>query len=273
MSRIRINPAVAIAGTALFVALGGPAQAAKLLDGGDIRNGSLTGKDVRNNSLTSSDVRDLKVGDFAAGALAGLNGPQGAKGDPGATGAKGDTGPAGPAGEKGDKGDAGTSRWLLVDETGAIVAQSGGFRIATAYPTTPAGANGNVYIHAGEDLSDNGINATIALQNQVNQDALSGNAGANPGSDANPEFSGEITATVCAITGVVACAPIDQGTGVSANNRQTFVVSPRLSDGQRTADANSPTPASPPNRKRFYVSISGASPATFTNDAPAVALP
>ena len=100
-----------------------------------------------------------------------------------------------------------------------------------------------------------------------------GNAGANPGADSNPEFSGEISATMCAITGVVGCAPIDVVTSESANNRQTFVVSPRQSDGQRTADANSPTPATPSNRKRFYVQISGTSPATFTNDTPAVALP
>ena len=32
-----------VASLALFVALGGPAQAAKLLDGGDVRIGSLTG--------------------------------------------------------------------------------------------------------------------------------------------------------------------------------------------------------------------------------------
>ena len=287
MHRIKnlFTPPAFIAGLALFVALGGPAQAAKLITGADVRNSSLTGKDVRNNSLTGADVRGLQEGDFAPGALAGLNGPKGDTGATGATGAagargdtgaKGDTGAAGATGEKGDKGDkgeAGTFRWLLVDETGAIVAQSGGFRIAAAYPTTPAGANGNVYIHAGENLSDNGINATLGLTNQQQQDAIAGNAGANPGSDANPEFSGEITATVCAITGVVACAPIDQGTGVSANNRQTFVVSPRLSDGQRTADASSPTPASPANRKRFYVSITGSSPATFTNETPAVALP
>ncbi len=275
----RINPSLAVASAALFVALGGPAQAAKLIGGEDVRDGSLTGRDVRSNSITSKDVRDLRAGDFAAGALAGLSGSQGERGTPGVAGAagaagtKGDTGARGEKGDQGDKGDAGTSRWLLVDATGAIVAQSGGFRIANAYPTTPPGANGNVYIHAGEDLSDNGINATIALQNQVDQDGVAGNAGANPGPDANPEFSGEISATVCAITGVVACAPIDVGTGQSSNNRSTFVVSPRLSDGQRTADANSPTPANPSNRKRFYVSISGTSPATFTNAAPAVALP
>ena len=220
MHRIKkhLTPPAFIAGLALFVALGGPAQAARLITGADVRNSSLTGRDVRDNSLSGRDIRGLKVGDFAAGALAGLNGPQGARGSTGAAGANGATGARGETGatglpgakgDQGDKGDAGTSRWLLVDENGVIVGQSGGFRIANAYPTTPAGANGNVYIHAGEDLSDNGIAATLGLTNQQQQDALAGNAGANTGDDSNPEFSGEITATVCAITGVVGCCGRD----------------------------------------------------------------
>ena len=62
--------------------------------------------------------------------------------------------------------------------------------------------------------------------------------------DINPEFSGEITATRCAITGVVGCAP------TTTNDVNHFVVSPRLSDGQ-------PTDAT--NRKRFYIVITGDS--------------
>lgn len=65
---------------------------------------------------------------------------------------------------------------------------------------------------------------------------------------------------MCGIAGVVACAP------AGSNNRNHFVVSPRLSDGQVTTDVN---------RKRFYVTITGDStdyvaPAT---PIPAVALP
>ncbi len=129
------------------------------------------------------------------------------------------------------------------------------------------GANGNVYIESGDaDLTNNGIVATIALQNQVNQDDIggatgaTGNAGANDGpTQTNPEFSGEITATQCALAGIVACAPMDIGItpNVPTNAKNYFVVSPRLSDGRRTSDATSPTPNSTPNRKRFYVIISG----------------
>jgi hypothetical protein len=56
------------------------------------------------------------------------------------------------------------------------------------------------------------------------------------------EFGGEISATRCAIAGVVACAP------AGTNNGNHFVVSPRLSTGERTT---------PTTRKRFYVVISG----------------
>jgi hypothetical protein len=140
-----------------------------------------------------------------------------------------------------------TTRWALVNAAGEIEAQSGGFTVKSAYGA-PAGAVGNVYIDAGEDLSNAGITATIALQNQADQNGdgvLNGRAGANADgttttADVNPEFSGEITATRCAITGVVACAPT--GTNTSTH----LVVSPRLSDGSVTSAAN---------RKRFYVSV------------------
>ena len=136
-----------------------------------------------------------------------------------------------------------------MNAAGQIEAQSGGFRIANAYPA--GGANGNVYIESGDkDLSNNGIVATMALQNQVDQngDAIMNGTAAGP--DANPEFAGEISATRCAITGVVACAPMDIGVtpNVPTNAVNYFVVSPRNSDGTRTADGT---------RKRFYVVVSG----------------
>lgn len=149
-----------IAITSLFIALGGPAQAASLLTGKNIRNSSLTGVDVKNNSLTSADVKGLRKGDFAQGQLPsgdrGPAGPAGANGAPGAKGAKGDVGPSGP------------SRWVLVDATGKIEQQSGGFRIANAYPSSGAGnangANGNVYIESGDaDLTNNGIVACAPM--------------------------------------------------------------------------------------------------------------
>ncbi|HWJ65899.1 MAG TPA: hypothetical protein VNT31_04410 [Nocardioides sp.] len=149
----------------------------------------------------------------------------------------------------GEQGRAGQERWLLVNAAGEIEAQSGGFTIAAAYPvlanTSPTGDNslraaGNVYIDAGEDLGDNAVVATIALQNQVDQNGDGVTNGRAPGPDANPEFSGEISATTCGLAGIVACAP------AGTNNTGHFVVSPRNSDG---------TVTQPGARKRFYVVI------------------
>ena len=144
---------------------------------------------------------------------------------------------------------------MLINAAGEIEAQSGGFTVAAAYPTLantavpPAPdnslrANGNVYINANEDLSNNGIVATIALQNATDQNADGVMNGRASGADANPEFSGEITTTLCGLTGIVTCAP------TGTNTTSHFVVSPRNSDGSVTADGT---------HKRFYVIITGDS--------------
>jgi hypothetical protein len=233
----RPSPSMAVAVMALVVASTGPSYAAGLIGSDDIRNNTirsadvrddkLKGRDVKNGSLGSMDVRDesLKARDFAPGQL--------------------------PAGQQGPAGPAGVGRWALVDASGAIVAQSGGFTVTAAYPTlAPMGAdtaglraNGNVYINAGEDLGDNGVLAVVALQNTVDQNGDGVTNGRAAGADANPEFSGEVAAAVCQ-PGVVNCAP--PGTA----NSNHLVVSPRLSDGSvTTAD----------NRKRFYVVVTGDS--------------
>jgi len=142
---------------------------------------------------------------------------------------------------------------VLINATGQIEAQSGGFSVAAGYPVLsptaadPTGmrANGNVYINANEPLTNNGIVATIALQNTVDQDG-GGMGGRTTGADANAEFSGEIAVSQCGLIGT-ACAP--SGTA----NINHFVVSPRLSDGQATGLAGAA------NRKRFYVVITGDS--------------
>jgi hypothetical protein len=263
---------MAVASTALVVALGGTSYAAVSVSGKDVRNSSLTGADVRNNSLTGTDIRNIRSGDvrdrsllardFKAGQL-----PAGARGATGATGA---TGPHGPKGDKGDVGPAGPTRWALVNAAGEIERQSGGFRVVSAYGSNgaPAAAAGNVYIElTGEDLSDNGLLATISLQNAVNQSGSAGGSndtgggagtmngtntdgadadttgdGEPPSEGDNLEFSGEISIAKCATTGIVGCAP------PGSNENDTFVVSPRLSDGQRTTAGN---------RKRFFVTVTG----------------
>ncbi|KRE94034.1 hypothetical protein ASG76_11550 [Nocardioides sp. Soil774] len=222
----RPSPSMAVSVMALVVASTGTSYATGLIGSADIRNDSITTMDVKDGTLKGRDVKDdvigsnkirngsLKTTDFKAGQIP--------------------TGPQGPAG---------VGRWALVDATGAIVAQSGGFSVTAGYPAAPAAANGNVYINAGEDLTDNGIIAVVALQNTVDQNGDMVMNGRAPGADANPEFSGEIAAAMCQ-PGVVNCAP--PGTA----NTNHLVVSPRNSDGSFTTDGA---------RKRFYVVVTGDS--------------
>ena len=225
----RPSPSMAVSVLALVVASTGTSYATGLIGSSDIKNNSVSSVDLKNRTIKGKDVRTGAIGakqvkdgslrsrDFKAGQL--------------------------PAGAQGPAGPAGVGRWALVDATGAIIAQSGGFTVAAGYVAAPAAANGNVYINAGENLANNGVIATIALQNTVDQDGDGVMNGRAPGADANPEFSGEIAAAVCT-PGVVNCAP--PGTG----NTNHLVVSPRNSDGSFTTDAD---------RKRFYVVVTGDS--------------
>lgn len=236
------SPALIVSSAALLVALGGTGYAAGMIGSADIKDNSIKSKDVKDGGLQAVD--------FKPGQLpAGPQGPQGPQGIPGTPGADGDTGPQGPAG---------VGRWALIDATGAIVASSGGFEVKAAYGVfqpvadppvaTPAGAVANVYIDANEPLDDNGIVVTVALQNTTDQNANMNMNGLAAGPDANPEFSGEITASQCLATlgmqAITNCAP------AGTNDINHFVVSPRMSDG-------SPTTAD--TRKRFYVIITGDS--------------
>jgi hypothetical protein len=80
---VRNIAAVAVVAALLAAATAG-AQA--VIDGGDVRNNSLTGKDVKNKSLTRKDFRGS------------VRGPRGFRGPAGPQGAQGAQGPAGPSG-------------------------------------------------------------------------------------------------------------------------------------------------------------------------------
>ena len=223
------TPALLVSVAALAVALGGTSYAAVKIGSAQIANNSITSQDVKNQTLTSKDVKNetLKSKDIKDSSIRAKDLQPGVV----------------PTG----------ARWALVNAAGQIEAQSGGFTIVAAYPTlantaTPPAdnslrANGNVYINAHEPLANNAITATVVLQNSVDQNADGITSGRAPGSDANPEFSGEITVSQCG-TPITACAP----PGAAVPN--VFAVSPRLSDGSFTTDTN---------RKRFYVVIVGNS--------------
>lgn len=229
----RPTPSFFISVAALVVAAGGTSYAAATIGSLDVRDGSLRSVDLRDGTVKSVDVADgsLMRRDFR-GPL-----PQG---------------PRGAQGPQGEQGPAGASRWALIGTDGQIKAQSGGFTVVAGYPVEPAAANGNVYLNAGEDLADNGIIATLTLQNTSDVDGNMNMNGRAPGADQNAEFSGEVTVSRCAFEGNAGvpiptnCAP------TAARNAQSFVVSPRNSDGSVTTDTT---------RKAFYVILTGTSPA------------
>jgi hypothetical protein len=117
-----------------------------------------------------------------------------------------------------------------VDEEGAILAQSGGFSVTSAYD----GENPNVYIDTGEDVTSKGLYTTIAVQNAVDGQA--------------PSLNGEAAVGSCGREDVD-CAP--EGT----EDAETVVVAPRDSTGMATTDAT---------RKRFYVYVTAAPAAAPT---------
>jgi hypothetical protein len=101
----RPSPAMVVALTALFVALGSGAYAAISVPHNSVgtpqlKNGAVTGAVLRDNAVTSRKVKDgsLLGKDFEAGQLpAGARGPAGSQGPQGDSGAQGAQGPAGPA--------------------------------------------------------------------------------------------------------------------------------------------------------------------------------
>jgi len=120
------------------------------------------------------------------------------------------------------------TRWALVSENGAIERQTGGFTIVNCF-----NANANCYIDAGDDVTNNGLHAQIAIANTDGSAVLSGETGVAP----------------CGAT-FVACAP----PGTETNN--VIVVAPRESDGSVFgAGPGAPAPA---NGARFYVFVTGS---------------
>jgi hypothetical protein len=109
------------------------------------------------------------------------------------------------------KANAARTRWVLVGANGAIVAQSGGFKVVNCYD-----ADANCYLDAGEDVRDNGIGAEIVTAT-------------NPAAGTDGNLSGETSSSPCFFD-FVDCAPAGTDSG-NGGNAGVFVVTPRESDG------------------------------------------
>lgn len=88
------RPATVLAGIAVFGVLAATATAAtELINGSEIKPGTVTGKQVKNKSLSLNELSKAAVK-----SLKGVPGPRGAAGARGEAGPKGETGARGPAG-------------------------------------------------------------------------------------------------------------------------------------------------------------------------------
>jgi hypothetical protein len=189
----RPSPALGVAVLALFISLGGVSYgvATGSIDSREIKNNTVRGKDIRTNTIRGRDVRESSLGTVRNSSKV----------------------------DGRDAEDLAT-RYALVDESGRIVQQTGGFKLVDCFQT-----NANCYIDAGEDVRNNASHAQIAIQNV----------------DGSPRLSGEIGTAPCG-TFFVNCAPPN----TESNN--VIVVAPRDSTG-------APPPAG--NRFRFYVFVNG----------------
>ncbi len=195
---MRPSAAMIVAVLAMVAAVAGTAYAAvTITDSSQIKGRVVGGKDLQKGSVGGEVVREKSLVGVDAATL------------------------------EGETASDQKVRWFLLNEGGQIEAQSGGFTVIDGYIT-----NQNVYVDAGDDLTDNGILATVALQNGVNVDGADG--------DAEPNFAGEVSVARCQVPGIVECAP------AGAKNVNALVVSPRNSDGTATSAST---------RKRVYVTV------------------
>lgn len=131
------RPVTLIAIVALLLGGAGVSQTAwakALINGKDIKKGTVTGKQVKDGSIGLSDLARSartelagKPGVVGATGAAGPSGPQGAAGQAGPAGPQGERGAQGIQGAPGPKGEDGrdaASQWVRVSRSGVVVASS-----------------------------------------------------------------------------------------------------------------------------------------------------
>lgn len=166
------------------------------LGGGAYAAATIGSSDVKNNSLTGKDVKNNSL----------------------------------------TEKDVQGTRWLLVDEDGKILEQSGGFKtISTPGTNDQPETNPNVYIDAGSSLKGAGLSATIAIQNLVDT---------SDDGTADPNFSGDVSVGRCA-SATINCVP------TGTNEADTLVLRAQVpgTEGGITGGGTDPMPA------RAYVQV------------------
>jgi hypothetical protein len=105
------SPSMLIAGTALFISLGGSAAAAQhLIRSADIAPNAVTSAKIKDGSVTLADLQPKTVTSLHGGAgTNGINGANGPTGAPGTNGLGGTNGANGAPGAAGTNGPGGTN--------------------------------------------------------------------------------------------------------------------------------------------------------------------
>jgi hypothetical protein len=152
---VRNIAAVAVVAALLAAATAG-AQA--VIDGGDVRNNSLTGRDVKNKSLTKADFRGSVRGKRGLPGPPGPAGPQGPQGPPGPVNLAGITKVEAtepiPAGGFEVAAAICPSGQRAISGGGTVITASGGLWVSEADDTRTA------WLAGGEDLAGGGGDVT-----------------------------------------------------------------------------------------------------------------
>lgn len=165
------TPSIALAGAAVFLALGGSAIAATgLIQAGDIAPGAVTSRAIKDGGIKPQDLSSTTRSLFgAAGGPAGAKGEGGSAGGAGANGARGETGATGNAGSNGANGPNGA------DGTNGMNGLAGANGAAGAKGADgTAGANG-----ANGPNGANGVNGVDGTNGTNGAKGLDGTNGTN----------------------------------------------------------------------------------------------
>ncbi|HYG95827.1 MAG TPA: collagen-like protein [Solirubrobacterales bacterium] len=142
------SPATVLASIAVFAVLAGSATAAtSLINGKDIKKGTITGKQVKNKSLSIKELSKAAVKK-----LRGATGPRGEAGARGATGARGERG------ETGARGPAG----IVAPLFGSDDSENVGDEESKVVVTVPVATTGTYVINAKTNIF--ALQATIDVE-------------------------------------------------------------------------------------------------------------
>ena len=181
----RPSPAFVIACIALFASMGGVSYAVATgsIDSREIKDDTIRADDIRANSVTESEIRRRS-----------LDGTDIKESRVGGNAVKEEVLEL----DKIGKVPASSVRWALVNESGEIEEQSGGFTVISkpGINSQPA-TNPNIYINAGSSLVGKGLLVSTAIQNRLNR-------GGTP--DPDPAFAGDVAAGRCN-TAAINCVP------------------------------------------------------------------